>query len=167
MFQVGEGFQVVGLGGFDQGDERGAGLGALWRSREQPVFSSHGKGADGVFRSVVVRLEIAFLQIHVQIFPLVQGVLDRLSQLAFGRRGFFMGLEPDPEPVQDGLGLFVSQIPGPVKIQLQEPGLIFDFVKLPDKIGGLIGKVFCRIFSAPARSEPAGWFRPRSPEARF
>ena len=80
MAEVAVRFAVIGLGGLYQAVEQGAGLGPLGCSLEQPVLATEDKGADGVFRHVVVRCHDGSLEIDQQSLPLIEGIADRLAK---------------------------------------------------------------------------------------
>jgi hypothetical protein len=52
-FQVGLGLDLIGLGGFNQGEQHGAGISALRDSGEEPVLSAQGHNADGDLESLI------------------------------------------------------------------------------------------------------------------
>ena len=55
--------QSIGLGGFNQAVDDGAGSGPVWTSGEEPVPSSYGERPNAVFSDIVGNLAVAVFQI--------------------------------------------------------------------------------------------------------
>jgi hypothetical protein len=85
--QVGIRLQAVGLGRFHEAVEGCTGIGAPGASGKQPVLPAHGKRPDGVLGQVVVRTELAVLEVSHYPLPLVEGVADSLAKQTLGRGG--------------------------------------------------------------------------------
>ena len=70
---------------FNQTVDHGAGLRATQRIGKEPVLPAHHKGLNAALGTVVAQLQTAILQIPCQIRPLLQQVIDGLSQRGFRR----------------------------------------------------------------------------------
>ena len=70
---------------FNQAVDHGAGLRATGRIGKEPVFPPHHKWFNAALGTVVAQLQTAILQIPCQIRPLLQQVIDGLSQRGFRR----------------------------------------------------------------------------------
>ena len=87
-FEVGPGFEIVGLGGFDEAIEIGAGFGATNRVGDHPVFSADGEGANGVLDEIRVEWNFAMLEHAHQFRPLSVQIRESCSPSArFGLHG--------------------------------------------------------------------------------
>ena len=56
---------------------------------EQPVFRAKFSRPNCVFGVVVIKLDLAVVEAGFKLFPLVEGVAQRFSQLAFGKNAAF------------------------------------------------------------------------------
>ena len=70
---------------FNQAVDHGAGLRATGRIGKEPIFPPHHKWFNAALGTVVAQLQTAILQIPCQIRPLLQQVIDGLSQRGFRR----------------------------------------------------------------------------------
>ena len=77
--------QAVFLRRFNQAVDHAAGLSAARRVGKQPVLPARHKGLNAALGTVVAQLQTAILQIPCQIRPLLQQVIDGLSQRGFRR----------------------------------------------------------------------------------
>ena len=77
--------KFVFLRRFNQTVDHGAGLRATGCIGKQPVLSAHHEGLDAALGTIVAQLQTAILQIPCQIRPLLQQVIDGLSQRGFRR----------------------------------------------------------------------------------
>jgi hypothetical protein len=68
-------------------------------SNEDPVFLAEGGGTDGVFDEVVVDLDAAVGQIHLQGWPLSKGIVDGLTEQALGEMAM-AGAKPGKSALQ-------------------------------------------------------------------
>ena len=83
--QIGEGFDVVHLGGFDQGADYGPALAAAVRTGEEMVFAAERHGPDRAFYGIVVQVDAAVGEEQAQRIPAAQGVADGFGQGAAWR----------------------------------------------------------------------------------
>lgn len=136
-FQVGLGLDLVGLGGFHQGKEHGAGVGTLGGTGKEPVLPSQSHGTDGVFGSVVVGREQAAFHVAHGPVPLVAGIGHGLPEQALGRNVVDAFIEDGLYRVEDGNGL----LPAPLDLFLwpQFFDIVLDLVEQPDEIQYLLG----------------------------
>ncbi len=67
--EVGVGLEAVGLGGFDERVEVGAGPGAVDGIGEEPVLAPGDEGADGVLAAVVVDVESSVVAVADEAVP--------------------------------------------------------------------------------------------------
>ena len=101
MVQISLRVQTVGLGGFQQGEDRGAGVGAGLGVAEKPVLPTDDNRADGVLHLVVADFDLAVVEERAKVLPLVQGVGDGFLQLACRTKD---GFQPGIIIVDNGLG---------------------------------------------------------------
>ena len=83
--QVSVRIQLVFLCRFHQAVDHSTGPRTTRRIGKQPVLPAHHKGLNAALGTVVAQLQTAILQIPCQIRPLLQQVIDGLSQCGFRR----------------------------------------------------------------------------------
>ena len=83
--QISVRIKVILLRRFHQAVDHSTGLCAARRVGKQPVLPAHHKGLNAALGTVVAQLQTAILQIPCQIRPLLQQVIDGLSQRGFRR----------------------------------------------------------------------------------
>lgn len=93
--KVGIGFQPVGLGCLDQAEKCGAGISTLRGAGKQPILATENKRPDGIFGNIVVWFQKAGVYINDQPLPLIQGILNRLTEQTLGGHGWMVGIQPD------------------------------------------------------------------------
>ena len=91
MVQIALRIQPVGLGRLQQGKNRSAGVGAGLGVAEKPVFPADDNRSNRILHLVVADFNFAVVEERAKVLPLVQGVGNRLLQLA---RRFENGLQP-------------------------------------------------------------------------
>ena len=82
---VGEGFDVLALAGCDQAGQDGSGSSAVVAAVEEPVVAAHHDMAEAVLGAVVVDLHIPVFAVAHHRVPVLQGVVDGVSDCAFGQ----------------------------------------------------------------------------------
>ena len=100
MVQIGLRVQAVGLGRFQHGKDRCAGVGPSLSVAEEPVLSADDNRTDGILHLVVADLNLTVVKEGAKILPLVQGVSDGLFQLA-GRAE--NGFQPSVVLIDNGM----------------------------------------------------------------
>ncbi len=78
--QVAERLDVIELAGLDEGRDAGLGMGTLIMTGEQVVLASEGQRTDPVLDRVVVHLDMAIGEEHLQPAPAVGDVGELFSQ---------------------------------------------------------------------------------------
>ena len=91
MVQIAFGVQSVCLGSFQQRKDDDTGVGAGLGIAEQPVLPADHNGPDSVLHLVIADLNLTVIKERAKVLPLVQGVGNRLLQLACR---FEYGLQP-------------------------------------------------------------------------
>ncbi|MNL37090.1 hypothetical protein D3C87_1592120 [compost metagenome] len=86
--------------------DHGRSLCSIVGSGEQVIFSAQGQRANGIFDLVVVYQQIPIAQICTQRIPASVAVLHRFSDLAFGKRAFYLLEYPFAQLVDDWQGFF-------------------------------------------------------------
>ena len=84
--------QSIGFRRFHQCVNNGAGFCTFRGIREQPIFSSDYKGADGVLGKIIGNIHLTMIQKHGQASFLVLSIGHRLRQLA--ARDGIQGFQP-------------------------------------------------------------------------
>ena len=69
----------------DDGVEYCAFFSGFFSTDEQPVFSPKFAGADGVFYEIITDLDAPVAEVGLEVGPLVEGVAEGFSELAFGQ----------------------------------------------------------------------------------
>ena len=77
-FEVGPGFNPVGLGGFDEAVEVGAGFGAMNRVGEDPVLAADGEGTNGVLDEIRIEGNFAMFEHPNELGPLPVQIRESL-----------------------------------------------------------------------------------------
>ncbi len=108
VIEIGPGLQAIGLGGFDEAVQQGAGLCPSGTTGKQPVFPSDHEGPDGVLRLVVVDLKATVLQKGGEDGPLSQGIADGLAEQSFGQGLFLLLVQPGLDGLEDRRALFLA-----------------------------------------------------------
>ena len=70
---------------FDKGIDDCAAPAGVFAANEHPVLVSELGGADGVFREVVVKFDLAVGEAGFEVGPLVRGIVEGGAQAAGGR----------------------------------------------------------------------------------
>ena len=78
--QVGVGLEGVGLGGFDEAVEVGAGVGAADGVGEEPVLAADDEGPDRVLDEIGVERDAAVVEDADELRPLVVEIAERLAR---------------------------------------------------------------------------------------
>ena len=78
--QLSVGIQASASAAFDERIEDGSPVSGFGLAYEEPVLLPQGGGADGVFDQVIVDLHPAVGQVHLQCFPLAQGLVQGQAQ---------------------------------------------------------------------------------------
>lgn len=71
---------AIGFGSLDQAVKLGTGRRAFGRVAKQPVLSSDNEGADRAFSGVVVKRQVAFLDVSFQLAPVACEVTYDFAQ---------------------------------------------------------------------------------------
>ena len=129
-FQAGLGLDLVGLGGFHQREQHGAGVGTFGYSGKEPVFRAQGYGADGVLGRVVVGREQSAVHVANGPAPLVASVGHGLPEQALVRNVVDAVIEDGPNRVEDGNGLLPPLGDFFFRRQLFDIVLDFDVLKV-------------------------------------
>lgn len=99
--EVGVGLDATPTAAFDDGVNDRATFAGVGFADEQPVLFSQGSGPDRVFDQIVVGLDAAVVQEHLQRRPLAQRIIDRDPERALGQL-FAAGLEVQQDALQPG-----------------------------------------------------------------
>jgi len=137
-FQVSLGLDLVGLGGFHQGKEHGAGVCTLGDAGKEPVLPAQGHGADGVLGRIVVGREQPAVHVAHGPAPLVAGVGHGLPEQALGRDVVDALIEDGPYRVEDGNGLLQTHRYLFIRLQLFD--IVLDLVEQRDEVQDLLGR---------------------------
>ena len=101
MIQISLWVQAVGLGGLQQGEDRGAGFGTGLGIAEKPVLPTDDNRADRILHMVIADFDLAVVEERAKVLPLVQRVGDGFLQLACRTKD---GFQPGIIIVDNGLG---------------------------------------------------------------
>ena len=85
VLEIGEGLDVVELGGGDEGADGRPALGAAVGSGEQVVLAAERDGPDRAFDGVGVELDAAVIEEAAKGVPAAQGIADGIGEAAAGR----------------------------------------------------------------------------------
>ncbi len=92
--EVSPGFEIVGLGGFDEAVEVGAGLGAVNRVSEQPILATDREGTDGILDEIRVERNFAMIEYAHELRPLSVQIREGLPGQALRHNGTERNVEP-------------------------------------------------------------------------
>ena len=92
-FEVGEGIGPMAADLLNEGVEDRAAPAGVFAADEHPVLVPELGGADGIFGEVVVELDLSVEETRLEVWPLADGIRERLSHLA-ARRDPAKAIEP-------------------------------------------------------------------------
>jgi len=108
VFEIEIRFDIVELGGLDEGADRCPTFSAAIRPSEQVILAPERDGPNGSFDRVVIELDAAILEETCECRPANQGIADRIRQPAPRRQALQLTFEPWLQGVDDGLRLVLA-----------------------------------------------------------
>ena len=84
VLEIGEGLDVVELGGGDEGADRGPAVGAAVGSGKQVIFAAERDRPDRALNSVGIKFDASVIEEATKSVPAGQRITDRISKAAAG-----------------------------------------------------------------------------------